>query len=857
MAKKFTDDINEILKSTKDVIELKKMMAEFDEKEENSLSRIFSIKNRISLIEESIAEQHEIRNSMLNAYEENLKRAQKEGKILSDATKQAFKDELKLQDELIKKEERRLKNLEKIRAVSKLFVSDLANAQFMTSLKDFDKYVKLASQNLGLSASRANILRSSFESSYTHIARIGGSTQELYEIQKAYAQETGRAVILSGQQLENIMDIAKGTGMSVNEASLLASKFQLVGVSTKAARTHIEHVLNTSERVGLNSSKIIDLMNTNFKRLQTYNFKNGVHGMSNLAMQSERFKQDMTSTLNSMDKARNLEDIINMSSNLQVLGGNFASLADPMQMLFEARNDPAAYAERLAKMTNGLVAMKKTADGFSFELASPMARDLLDNAAKALGISTEELTQQAFRQKELTEKRKQMLNLPINKEQRMLLETIAEFDSSSGNFNVTVGSEVVELSKLTEKQLRTLQIEKESLNQRAERARDFDTIYKSTVEQFKSVLLPIMRGVNTVLGWITPMFDKMAKWIDNQNPLIQGLMSFAGGAIMITSVIPMFVKALKSSAIGEIVGRFKGEGTSSGGTVSGSRSRGGGSRSRGGGGGNIRGGGGLATGAGIGLAAVGIGAGIGLASVGISKLADSLEKLSDEKAKTLESITWSMTTIAGIAAVTALGITLIGKSGGMAAGGLMKLGVGVIMIGAGIGIATAGIGLMGIGLAKLIEKGAESKDSLLNVAGGILAINLALATGIVGAGGLLALTTTMGVLALSANKISVVGTAFKNIGDTIRSSSDDFKNMKELLETMQKFDLSNSAIKEMSNIFKSPLKVTFDDATANITSNITLMIDGKKFISELKIPQRVAIATDYAKSGKSGGNTFG
>ncbi len=834
-------NINEILKNSRELVEIKRQLAEYERMEESSLSRIFSFKSKLRKAEESLTSQVEIRNKMYEDYEKAIQKAFKEGKKLHGNTTNAFKKHYEQQNRIVRQEERRLKGLRimnrtigNMATSTSIMTRDYANRRFMNSLKEFDKNVKTSSLHLGLSASRSEVLRTSFEGSYNIISRLGATSADLHQIQTKYADETGRATILSSRQLEYITAIARGTGLSSESAANLVANFELMGVSVLSAKDHIETVLYTAERVGINSSKIINSMNTNFKKLQTYNFRNGVYGMSQLAMQSERFKQDMISTLASMDKARGLEEVIRMSADLQVLGGNFAALSDPMQMLFEARNDPEAYALRLAKMTNGLVAMKKTSEGFSFELASPMARDILDNASKALGVSTEELTQQAFRQKELTEKRKEMLGLSLNKDQRRLLETISTFDSKSGQFTVTVGRDVVALSSLTETHLKSLEVQRRTLEDRAVAARDFDQIYKSTIEQFKSVLLPMMRGVNLVMGWVSDLVTKVTTFIDKGNPLVVGIAKFSGAVAMLSSILPMASKAVQGygSFYKSAFSRGKGKNASGGKGMS--------IRKR-----SVDIKGGLGAGAGVGLAGAGIGAGVYMASQGIKGIADSMSNLSEEKANILKSITSSLAWLGSIGAIAAGAVMIFGKATLVASPGLLAFG-------GAIALAGVGIGAMSLGLANMIEVAAKNSDVLFTVATGIAAINLATASSAIGALGLGGLAGTLGLISASASKVSTVGTAFQNIGKVITASNDDFDKLSNLLDKLQNFDIKKGgAFSEISNAFKNPLKVEFSDKEVNLVSNITLNVDGKKFVEELNIVERVIVKQRDARFGKS------
>lgn len=163
-------NINEILKNSKDLIEIKQQLADYERMEESALSRIFSLKNKIRKSEDSVNRNLEIRNQMYKDYEKALKKASDENKKLHGNTKKAFDRHYAQQNKILRQEERRLKvlsamnvSIASMSVASGIFTSDFANRRFMNSLKEFDKHVKSASLHLGLSGSSSNILRLNFE----------------------------------------------------------------------------------------------------------------------------------------------------------------------------------------------------------------------------------------------------------------------------------------------------------------------------------------------------------------------------------------------------------------------------------------------------------------------------------------------------------------------------------------------------------------------------------------------------------------------------------------------------------------------------------------------------------------------
>lgn len=851
-------NLDDILKNSEELRRIKEEIRRLDEIELNNIGRIFDRKQKISLLEKKLSDEIDIRNKMYNDYQKKLEDAEKMGKRVHANTMKAFRRKYEQQQRIITQNEKELRQLEnkdkRIRStmnfIKSVFKTDLMSLPLMNSLMEFDKSIKETALNLGLSTQQADLLRTNFEGAYKISSRLGASAKEMGEAQQAFSFETGRSSILTSQMLEDIMKMSKGLGIGAGEAGNLAGQFELIGYNATATMNYIQNVVDMSERVGVNTNKIIKSLNTNFKKLQTYNFKHGVDGMSRLAILGEKYKIDIGSAMASMDKARNLEGVIDMAANLQVLGGQFAAMADPMAMLFESRNDPEAYAKRLSNMTKGMIALRRTSEGYSFELASPMARDMLDKAAHALGMSTEELTQQALRQRELTEMRKQMLGLNLNNSQKELIESLAKFDTKTGKFTIQVGSDIISLNKLSNNHLIALKKQQESLENRAKAAQTFDDVYKATIQEFKTVLLPLLRGINNTMGWIRknvvePISNILGSGVDN--PLVKSITGFVGGVMLLSVVTSKISKSIFSfgkyiSSLNKNIG-----GTSTNPTRSRTRGRGITNTSK-----TMSIKGGLGAGAGVGLAGIGVGAGVGIAAMGIGSIADSLDKLDTEKVKSLESITWALTTLSGIAAIAAAGIMIFGTASLGAAPGILALGGGIALIGVGIGAATAGIGVMTMGLAQLIEKGAASKDSLLSVAGGIAAIQGALALGVFGSLGLPAFAGALGAIALSANKIEKVGDAFGKITTVLNGSSSDFDKINNLLKSIKEFDTKKiTSLTGLGEMFNKPIQVEFSNKEINLVSNITLEIDGKKFIEELNLVKRLKINSKDISDGKS------
>jgi len=707
-------------------------------------------------------------------------------------------------------------------------------------LQDQDKIIKSTVLNLGMSQAKAVAMRDAFEKSAGYVTRLGGTIADIQNVMEGYADETGRARVMSAEMVKDITAIGKGTGLGVEQATKLGAQFELMGFDAKTTMEYVQGVVDTSERMGVNTTKVLKNINDNFKRLNTYTFQQGVKGFAQMAMYAEKFKIDINQALNAADVARSLEGAIDLTAQLQIMGGEFAK-TDPFEMLFLSRNDPAKFTEKIADMTKGVVSFRKMADGTFEKFISPADRDRLAAVAKSMGMEASELTQIAERQAEIQKMRQQMAGLGLSDEQKKLVEGAAIFDAKSGKFQVQIGETMKNIGELTGKQANAFVKEQKSLEERAKQAMTFNETFQAIIETLKASLLPILKHVNWLLDHtIKPIADLAAKgWGVGgaAAALISAGLLWKGVTNKLGNVVGKWVQGSGGKGISGMFGRVAStaEGGFAGGIPASGKGSSGLAQMRAGEGALAAGKGAglksLGTGAGVGAAAIGMGAGVGLAAVGISKLADSMSKLTDKQAKNLTIIA---TTLAVTFPLAAIGIALAGGAATATAPGLLALGAAVLMVGGAIGLAAGGIGFMGKGLAELVNAGKDAGPAMMQVGAGIGFVAMSMMGFTAGAAGFLIFAATMRTLSKNADKIAVIGNAFKNIQMVLSGSKDDFIAVENAVKSISSMNVKGGGyFAELSNLLRKPLQVEFaNNGKVALSNDITLNLDGHKFMNK-------------------------
>ena len=186
------------------------------------------------------------------------------------------------------------------------------------------------------------------------------SMEELVKAQTDYVNGIGRNISVDNVAKESLAAIAsfsRDTGINGLE---LASQFENFGVGIEKTGDHLGKMFSDASKSGINANKYAENVTKNIRIAQNYTFKDGLKGLENMAKKATAIKMDMQQVANFADKVSTVEGALETSAKLQVLGGPFASLADPMAMLNESLNDMEAFQDRQAKLFSQFGHLDKT-----------------------------------------------------------------------------------------------------------------------------------------------------------------------------------------------------------------------------------------------------------------------------------------------------------------------------------------------------------------------------------------------------------------------------------------------------------------------------------------------------------------
>ena len=416
---------------------------------------------------------------------------------------------------------------------------------------DMDKAIRNTARSMGVAGPAFKEMSNNLQDAGLATQSMGIGITKLAEMQGSYSKEIGRSVMLTKEGLSAMAEMEKGTGIDGFAVSM-AGAMDNFGASVETSRDLIEETMSIADSQGVNAAAAAESMQKNLKFANKYNFKNGVKGLAKMTSSALRLKLDLDGIAGLADKVFRPEGAIELSAKLSTMGGSFAQMANPMQLMFKARNDFAGFAKDIGKATSEFVEYNK--ENGTFDIKGGLAADRMREIANMTGIGVEELKKMATQQQKI-----KMIGAasPINipEKDKAMVESFANI-GKDGKIEIKVGNEVRELKDLSEKDLEAIRKKDISLKKRAEDARTALDIFDDIQKELQGLLLPLAQGLRTAVEPLQEMMKDAAKKggiIDSVKDFVRNIGDL-GGVLKKYLVKPITMLAKWGGAKGVLAG---------------------------------------------------------------------------------------------------------------------------------------------------------------------------------------------------------------------------------------------------------------------------------------------------------------
>ena len=271
----------------------------------------------------------------------------------------------------------------------------------------------------------------------------------------------GRMVTYQTESVFNAIALGKAMGISAKEVATMVKDMMVMGMGPEKANKVLTDTFVKARLYGVDASKLTKTVSENIFKAQAYGFKDGVEGMTKMAIQAQRLGISMDLAKQAAEKAFDPEGAIEMASSIQMLGGNIGALGDPFQLIHMAQSDIGELTNQIGKASSTMVSFNKKTGEFSI---SPEMRRNMTEQAKALGMDYDTLAGAAIKFRKEQEISSRINLSGLKEEDRSLIASLAQIEEG-GKVMVQIPgtTEMIDASTIGTKELAKLREKQEEV----------------------------------------------------------------------------------------------------------------------------------------------------------------------------------------------------------------------------------------------------------------------------------------------------------------------------------------------------------------------------------------------------------
>jgi hypothetical protein len=433
----------------------------------------------------------------------NLNVVTKTGNFISDLIKSqeqtgfmpSLSEEMVKTSELSKDFFETIKNIKDPLKIAEMLLGNIGDQILLYSTQQ-SELLEIINKKAGLTGKFSKDLRDELTEANIPLLRLGIGFEELVKSQKDLIDTTGRFVGLNRESWGEAGKAASAYVGTLSELVSMFPQFEKIGIGASNVSEQIEIAGNRTISLGLQSQKVIKELNTNLGKINEYGFKNGVQGMAEMVRKSTEFRMNMDSVFKIAEDVFDPDKAINLSANLQAIGGAIGDFNDPLKLMYMATNNVEGLQDALVGVAGSLATYNE--EQGKFEITGVNLRRARALATE-LGISYNELANGAIAAAERSSAATAMMasGLDLDDDTKRFLTNISTMKDGQMTIQIQgdemrkiFGTNEIALEKLTDTQLEQLKLYQKEFKELTS-----DEIIR---EQFTAI-----KEINTNLSYLT------------------------------------------------------------------------------------------------------------------------------------------------------------------------------------------------------------------------------------------------------------------------------------------------------------------------------------------------------------------
>ena len=288
----------------------------------------------------------------------------------------------------------------------------------------------------GLTGQLSKDFREEISNAGPKLAQLGISFETLANVAQGLVDKSGKFNLINQQSFEQAAKVGQAYLGSMESLTNMLPDFEKVGIGAKGTFDAVEKAGKSSLTLGLNSQRVSKDLATNIGKLNEYGFQKGVEGLARMVQKSIEFRLSMDAVSQVAEKVFSPESALELSANLQVLGGAIGDFNDPLKLMYMATNNVEGLQDSIINAASSLATYNQ--EQGRFEVTGVNLRKVREMAT-ALGMDYKELTKTAVAAQERLSAKEMLSGLRIEDEDKEFLTNMSQM--KNGKMTIELQSE--------------------------------------------------------------------------------------------------------------------------------------------------------------------------------------------------------------------------------------------------------------------------------------------------------------------------------------------------------------------------------------------------------------------------------
>jgi len=326
------------------------------------------------------------------------------------------------------------------------------------------KLYESVNEKIGMSGDLARDFRDEIMNANPYAETLGISFEDLNQSVTDLVNNSGKFKILDTQTINNMSFASKFVEGGIKGFTELASLAEKYSIGVNDTANYVTSLMKNSIDLGLNYKKVIGDVKNSLDKISQYGFKNGIDGLGKMSQKAIEYRMNLDSVFSIADKVWDPEGALELTANIQMLGGAVGDLNDPLKLMYMATNDVEGLQESLLGAAKGLATYNEEQGVFEIKGANlRRAKEM----AKSLNIEYKDLYNSAISSQERISANNELLSsgLQMDDDDREFLTNMSRMEG--GKMVISIPENLQEkfkgiekgqldLSSMTSEQLNTL-----------------------------------------------------------------------------------------------------------------------------------------------------------------------------------------------------------------------------------------------------------------------------------------------------------------------------------------------------------------------------------------------------------------